>query len=77
MDIFREIKKMIVNELSIDKELVTAEAHLQDDLAADSLALVSLAENIASRFDMEMQLDDIVDFENVGEIVKFIESKIK
>ncbi len=77
MDIFSEIKKMIVNELSIDNEFVSAEAHLQDDLAADSLALVTLAENISSRFDMEMQLDDIVDFESVAELVEFIESKIK
>jgi len=77
MEIFNEIKKMLVNELSIDKELVTAEAHLLDDLGADSLAIITLAENIASRFEIEIQLDDIVDVKNVGALVKFIGSKIK
>jgi acyl carrier protein len=77
MDIFSEIKKMLVTQLSIDKKLVTAEAHLMDDLGAESLSLVELAENIGSRFDIEIQLDDIVDAESVGELVKFVESKIK
>ena len=77
MDIFSEIKKMLVKKLSIDQELVTSEAHLMDDLGAESLSLVELAEKIGSRFDIDIQLDDIADAETVGELVKFVESKIK
>ena len=42
MDLFAEIKEIIVKELALDEEAVIPEAHLQDDLGADSLALLNL-----------------------------------
>ncbi len=75
MDAFEKIKKLIVQELSLEKELITPKAHLQDDLGADSFALVSLAEVIGAQFGIELQIDDLVDIESVGDLVKFVESK--
>jgi len=46
MDLFDEIKKMIVNVLALESKAVVAEAHLQDDLGGDSLAVMNLAEAI-------------------------------
>jgi len=76
MKIFDEIKEVLVKELAIDKELVTQDAHLQDDLDADSIALVTLAEIIGSRYKLELSIDDLVDAETVGELVQIIESKL-
>ena len=39
MEIFSVIKEMLVKELALDDEAVVPEAHLQDDLGADSLDL--------------------------------------
>jgi acyl carrier protein len=76
MTLYDEIKEMITAELALDREVVVPEAHLQDDLGADSLGLLNLAEAIDARYGIELQGDDLVDIANVGELVKLVESKI-
>lgn len=76
MDIYNEIKEMLVNAAAVEEEVVVPEAHLQDDLGVDSLALVYIAEAIAKRHGIELQSDDLVDLENVNELVKLVESRI-
>jgi len=76
MKIFNEIKEILVKELAVDKELVTQDAHLQDDLDADSIALITLAEILGSRYKLELSIDDLVDAEIVSEFVQIIESKL-
>ncbi|MBM4313778.1 MAG: acyl carrier protein [Deltaproteobacteria bacterium] len=76
MALFDEIKELIVSELAADESVVVQEAHLQDDLDADSLGLLNLAEAISSRYGIELQGDDLVDIPSVGELVKLIELKI-
>ncbi|MBU1208792.1 MAG: acyl carrier protein [Proteobacteria bacterium] len=76
MTLYPEIKEMIVTVLALDEEVVVSEAHLQDDLGADSLALLNLAEAIEKRYGIGIQSDDLVDIANVGELVKWVESKI-
>jgi acyl carrier protein len=67
---------MIVSELALDAKAVVPEAHLQDDLGADSLGLLNLATAIETRYGIEVQADDLVDIPNVGELVKWVESRI-
>jgi acyl carrier protein len=76
MKIFDEIKEILAKELAIDKELVTQDAHLQDDLDADSIALVTLAEILGNRYKLKLSIDDLIDAETVGELVQIIESKL-
>ena len=76
MNLYDEIKDMIINVAAVEDELVVPEAHLQDDLGADSLAILNLAEAIGERYGIEIQGDDLVDIDNVGELVKFVESRI-
>jgi acyl carrier protein len=76
MALFDEIKALIVSELAADESVVVQEAHLQDDLDADSLGLLNLAEAISSRYGIELQGDDLVDIPSVGELVKLVELKI-
>ncbi len=76
MDLFSEIKKMIVNLFAIDEATVVAEAHLQDDLEGDSLAVMRLAEAIGNQYGIEIIAEDLLDIDNVGELVELVESKI-
>ncbi len=76
MALYDEIREMITTELALDREVVVPEAHLQDDLGADSLGLLNLAEAIDARYGLALQGDDLVDIANVGELVKLVESKI-
>ena len=76
MEIFSEIKEIIVKELALDEEAVVPEAHLQDDLGADSLALLNLTELIGKRYDIGITGDDLVEINSVSELVQLIESRI-
>jgi acyl carrier protein len=76
MEIFSEIKEILVKELALDEEAVVPEAHLQDDLGADSLALLNLTELIGKRYDIGITGDDLVEINSVSELVELIESRI-
>jgi acyl carrier protein len=76
MEVFDEIKKMIANLFAIDEAAVVAEAHLQDDLEGDSLAVMRLAEAIGTHYGLEIIAEDLLDIDNVGELVELVESKI-
>jgi acyl carrier protein len=76
MTLFDEIKQMVAVALALDRGEVVPEAHLQDDLGADSLGLLDLAEAISKKYGITLQGDDLVDIPNVGELVKLVESKI-
>lgn len=76
MQVFDEIKKMIVNLFAIDEDAVVADAHLQDDLEGDSLAVMRLAEAIGTHYGIEIIAEDLLDVDNVGELVELVKSKI-
>ena len=76
MDIFSEIKEIIVKEFAVDDGAVVPHAHLQDDLGADSLALLNLTEIIEKRYNIGVTGDDLVEINSVSELVGLIESRI-
>jgi acyl carrier protein len=76
MEVFEVIKKMIVNLFAIDEAAVVTEAHLQDDLEGDSLAVMRLAETIGTHYGIEIIAEDLLDVDNLGELVDLVESKI-
>jgi acyl carrier protein len=76
MDCFAEIREMIAKELALEEEEIVVEANLLDDLGADSLGLLNLAEAISSRYGFDLRPDDIVDLKNVGELARLVESRL-
>ena len=76
MELFSEIKTMIVKRLAIDAEAVTKDAHLQFDLGADSLTILNLSVEISEKYGIELLVEDIVGLENIGELTSLVESKI-
>ena len=76
MELFSEIKNMIVSVFALEEESVVSEAHLEDDLGGDSLAIMNLAEAIAKRYGIEIQSEDIIEVDNVGELVELVKLKI-
>ncbi len=76
MELFSEIKNIIVNVFALEEESVVSEAHLEDDLGGDSLAIMNLAEAIAKRYGIEIQSEDIIEVDNVGELIELVKLKI-
>jgi len=72
---FEKIKGIIVEQLSVDEASVTAETSLMKDLEADSLDAVEIIMAIEDEFDIEIPDEDAEKFQNVGDIVKYVEEK--
>jgi acyl carrier protein len=76
MEFFNELKEIIAAELAIDESTVVPGAHLQDDLGADSLGILNIADAIADKYKITIVADDLVDIANVGELVDMVKAKI-
>ena len=76
MALHAEIREMIVRIVSVEEEKVLEAAHLQEDLGADSLALLDLAEAIGDRYGIEIEADDLVELEDVRALVNKVRERI-
>jgi acyl carrier protein len=72
-EIFTKVKKLVAEELNVDESEVTPEATFQDDLGADSLALVELIMAIEEKFEIENIPDeDAEQIKTVQDAVDYI-----
>ena len=53
--IFDKVQTIVANQLGVDTNEVTKEAHFADDLGADSLDTVELVMAIEEEFDIEIR----------------------
>lgn len=77
--IAQRVSEIIVNQLNVNEEQVTAEASFLDDLGADSLDTVELImafeEEFKDEIDGEIPESDAEQLQTVGDIVKYIDDK--
>jgi len=73
------VKEIIVNQLNVNEEQVTAEASFLDDLGADSLDTVELImafeEEFKDQINGEIPESDAEKLQTVGSVVEYIKSK--
>ena len=74
MEVTESIKNLIVDQLGVAEGAVTAEAHFQDDLGADSLDIVEMIMALESEFGIEISDEKAEGLLTVGDVVKFIDS---
>ena len=75
MMVFEKLQEIIVTELGVNKEDVKLEAHLNDDLGADSLDAVELIMAIEDEFDLNVSDEVAQGLQTVQQIVDYIESQ--
>ena len=73
MDTLEKVKKIIVEQLGVDADEVTAEASFVDDLGADSLDTVELVMAFEEEFDLEIPDEDAEKITKVQDAVKYID----
>ena len=72
---FEKVKKIIVETLNIkDEAKVTMEAHLVNDLGADSLAAVDIIMAIEDEFGISVEDDKIQSIKTVADLVAAIDA---
>ncbi len=75
--IFEKIKAVIVEQLGVEEDVViTLETSMMKDLDADSLDAVEIMMELEDEFDIEIPDEDAEAFKTIGDIVKYVESKI-
>jgi acyl carrier protein len=72
-DTFDRVKKVIVDQLSVDEAEVTPEASFTTDLGADSLDTVELVMAFEEEFGVEIPDEDAEKIIKVQDAVSFIE----
>lgn len=73
MDTLEKVKKIIVEQLGVDEEEVTAQASFVDDLGADSLDTVELVMAFEEEFDLEIPDEDAEKITTVQDAVTYID----
>jgi acyl carrier protein len=68
----KRVMEIIVEQLKIDPEVVTLEAHFIDDLGADSLDLVELIMAMEEEFSLEISDEDAEKIQTVQDAVNYI-----
>ena len=76
-DIEAKVKDIIINELGVEAEKVTASASFVEDLGADSLDTVELVMAFEEEFGIEIPDEDAEKITRVKEAVEYIESHSK
>ncbi len=75
--IFEKVKEVIVDQLGVEDEAVTAETSFIDDLGADSLDLVELIMALEEEFGIEIPDADAEKVVTVGDVVNYIKENVK
>ena len=71
---FERLKKILVEELSLNPDDVTPNSELANDLGVNSLELADLVLVCEDEFGVEFNEDDIHKFITVGDVVDYLES---
>jgi len=75
--VFDKIKEIVVEQLVLDNaDDITMETSMIEDLDADSLDAVEVIMAIEDEFDIEIEDEDAEDFQSIGDIVNYVNSKL-
>ena len=71
---FETLKKLLVDELQIDPNAITADAELSSDLGINSIVLANLIMIFEEKLDVTIDDDDIHRLVTVGDVAEYLES---
>ncbi|MEE9281409.1 MAG: acyl carrier protein [Myxococcota bacterium] len=71
----QRVNSIITDQLGVDRESLTPEANLLDDLGADSLDVVELVMALEEEFGIEVPDDDVENMRTIGDIIHYIETR--
>ncbi|MBO6004003.1 MAG: acyl carrier protein [Verrucomicrobia bacterium] len=76
-NIEEKVKKIIVEQLTVNPDQVTPEAKFMEDLGADSLDNVELIMALEEEFGLEVPDEEAEKLQSVGDVIKYIEANQK
>ena len=76
-DTKQKVIDLITDQLGVDADNVTLDAHFIDDLGADSLDTVELVMAFEEEFDIEIPDEEAEKLETVNDAITFLRKKLK
>lgn len=71
---YEKFADLLVEELQIDRDEITMDADLSNDLGINSIELADLVMLCEDKFGIEINDEDIRKFSTVGDVVKYLET---
>ena len=71
---FEQVKNLLVEKMGVKAE-ITPESELSKDLGINSLEIADLFQIFEDTFGIVIDDEEVNDFETVGDIVNYLESK--
>ena len=71
--VFEKVREILCDQLDLDREQVTEDSEIIDDLGADSLDIVDLIMTLEDEFDTEITDEMVEGMKTVGDIAKYVE----
>lgn len=73
--IFEKITEILAEQLAADRETMTNDTKIAEDLGADSLDLVDLLMSIEDEFGVEIPDEEVENLRTIGDVVNYISAK--
>jgi len=75
--IFEKLAAIVAEQFGVDAESISMETTFEGDLGADSLDIVELSMALEEEFGVEeMSEEDLSGITTVGDLVKYLQSKL-
>ena len=71
---YEKFVELLVDELQIDRDDITMDSELSNDLGINSIELADLVMLCEEKFDIEINDEDIRKFTTVADVVNYLES---
>ncbi|MGT2754881.1 acyl carrier protein [Streptococcus ovis] len=75
-EVTQTIIELVAQAFDVEVETITLETSFKDELAASSLAMVSLVANIEDELDVMIPISEAAKFVTVGDLVKVVEAEV-
>jgi acyl carrier protein len=76
-ELFERVKEVIVEQLGVEPDKVTAEARFREDLEADSLDQVELIMEFEDVFGGEISDEEAQQIRTVGQAVDYLQTRME
>ena len=70
------IRRIIADQLGIDRSEIRPEASILDDLGADSLDVVELVMALEEAFDIEVPDDRVESMRTIGDVERYVHAQV-
>jgi acyl carrier protein len=75
-DILSKVREAFKAAFDMDPELVSMETNASDIPSWDSVGHLSLASNLELIFGISLDVDELMEMESVGDIVRIVQTKL-